>query len=180
MQIEPQEVSGLWIRRVATPPSRPAIGSSLPTTRLGGQSKGQEVNTSEKTRKRPGATSYLKNLVGSPLSTESIEWPPAGPPSDAYPLGAQVYLSQARDIFLSVRVYRRVQPSGRRVHKVSQSPYAELGYPCKSAVRRSGYFEGSTRSFESPLQLNGARTWILKRCGILPRVPRGRRCSSRD
>ena len=48
----------------------------------------QEVNTSETTRKGPGATSYLKNLVVSPLSTESIEWPPISPPSEAYLLRA--------------------------------------------------------------------------------------------
>ena len=30
-----------------------------------------------------------KELVMIPLSTESIEWPPTGPPSEAYSLGAQ-------------------------------------------------------------------------------------------
>ena len=36
-----------------------------------------------------GRSRLPKELVMIPLSTESIEWPPTGPPSEAYSLGAQ-------------------------------------------------------------------------------------------
>ena len=66
-------------------------------------------------------------------------------------LGPPVYLYQDRNIFLSVRVYRRVQSASQRVHKVTQGLYAESGYPLprKSAVRRSECFGGSTRSLRT-------------------------------
>ena len=80
---------------------------------VGEQSKGQEVKTPETTRKRPGVTSYPKNLVLSPIYTNSIEWAHTGHPLKHIHLGPHVYLSQDQNIFVFVRVCRRVQPSSR-------------------------------------------------------------------
>ena len=138
--------------RVATPPPRPAIGSGLPHLKVREQRKGQVVNTPETEGKGQGRQAPLKNLALSTLSTRSIEWPPTGPPSEAYPLEApQVYLPQGRRLHLH-QVLRRVQPASRRVHKVREDLYAASGIPLRtSAVRHTEWFEVSSHSFENPL-----------------------------
>ena len=50
--------------------------------------KGQVVSIPEINKEKARETSSLSNLVTSPLSTKPIEWPPTGPPSERYPLGA--------------------------------------------------------------------------------------------
>ena len=87
MQIEPQEVFNLWARRVASP-FKIRYQKHSPCIAVGEQSKRLDVDTPEKARKRPGAKSYLKILIISPLTAKSIEWPPSGSPSEAYPLRA--------------------------------------------------------------------------------------------
>ena len=151
--------------RVATPPPpRPAIGSGLPHLKVREQRKGQVVITPETEGKGQGRQAPLKDLALSPLSTRSIEWPPTGPPSEAYPLEVpQVYLPQGRHLHRH-QVLRRVQPARRRVHKVREGSYAASGYPLRqSAVRHSEWFGVSSYNFENPLHHNGARARIRTR-----------------
>ena len=76
-------------------------------------------------------------MVVSPLSTESIEWPPTGPPSEAYPLGApSLPLSRPKHLPLppSLPKSATLQPTGTQGESRS---IRGIGVPLPPVSRQS-------------------------------------------
>ena len=90
--------------------------------------KGQDITTLMFTR-NVRSDKLPEEFNNSTLSTYSIRWSRTSLPSKAYPFGAQGLPLPRRTISVSVRVYRRVKPASRWIHKVSQGPYEASGYP---------------------------------------------------
>ena len=100
---------------------RPAIVSGLPYLAVRGQRKGQVVNPSDETRKRPGTTRFLKNWVISPLSTKPIKSPPTGTLGEYYPLRAHRSTSFKADNYIVTKpseIYDPLADRNKRLEKV--------------------------------------------------------------